>query len=530
MELEDKINLTEDQEQIYNKLIDFINNDNNKELLLIGYAGTGKTTLITKFINDLIKKKLCKKIVIAAPTHKAVNIAKSKLFSNFSSNEKLSIRIDIMTIHRLLNYKSNIDLDGNKYFAKNTVDANWNIYNLIIIDECSMLSNQIINDIQSQLEATNSKIKIIYVGDPAQLPPVNQLKSEIFEKKIKTLYLDKIVRTKNVEIMNLSNDHRKWILSQKEEDIPEICKYSCKNIKIYSSNHNQTNLWLDKFISIINKLFNSKKLIENNNIILSWTNKKCNIYNKYIREKLFKKENLDHYEIGEILIFNDFYRLKKINKDENIGDIIEYNNFYTSEQIKLIDIKKSKYKFNKLAYKISNNLPEKINLIFNKCIINLNKLLDYEIDIYEMKIKKIGDIKLNDTNNIYDILSIHPDCEKEYNSIIDEFENYISKIKIKCYDFINNIKNIDNMTKCNYQFELEKKINKLYKNWQEIIIENFAQLNYGYCITVHKSQGSTFTNVFIDILDILTNKNIEETSKCLYTAITRSSNSIMLLI
>ena len=103
------IKLTEDQLKIYNNLIKFINSE-ERELLLIGYAGTGKTTLIAKFINDITKKKLCKKIVIVAPTHKAVNIAKSKLFSNINSNETLSNKINIMTVHRLLNYKSYIYL------------------------------------------------------------------------------------------------------------------------------------------------------------------------------------------------------------------------------------------------------------------------------------------------------------------------------------------------------------------------------------------------------------------------------------
>ncbi len=323
-----ELNLTEDQYKVYNQLLKFINIDNKqKELLLIGYAGTGKTTLVAKFINDAIKNRLCKKIVIAAPTHKAVNIAKSKLFSNICSNETLSNRINIMTIHRLLNYKSNIDLNGNNYFAKNNSSpANWNIYNLIVVDECSMLSNQIINDIKSQLEEPNSKVKIVYVGDPAQLPPVNQANSEIFERNIQKLYLDKIVRTKNMKIMNLSNDHRKWILSQKEEDIPEICKYNSKNIKIYSSEHDQRNIWLDTFIKVLNtpevsrgveemqqilEIKEDNKNLENNNIILTWTNKKCNIYNKYVREKIFNKKDLDHFEVGEILIFNDFYRIEK---------------------------------------------------------------------------------------------------------------------------------------------------------------------------------------------------------------------------
>lgn len=537
-ESNNNISLTEDQRKIYNELIKFITIESKKkELLVIGYAGTGKTTLIAKFINDAIKNKLCKKIVIAAPTHKAVNIAKSKLFSNINSNETLSNRINIMTVHRLLNYKSYIDLNGNKYFAKNnSCSANWNIYNLIVVDECSMLSNQIINDIQTQLEEPNLKVKIIYVGDPAQLPPVNQLNSEIFEKNIKKLYLDKIVRTKNMKIMELSNDHRKWILSEKEEDIPEICKYTSKNIKIYSSEHNQRNIWLDKFISLLNKeLKVDDNIIENNNIILTWTNNKCNIYNKYIREKIFNKKDLDYFEIGEILIFNDFYRIEKkidVKKDdEKVDDnTIEYDNFYTSEQVKLIDIKKVRYKFNKLLYKINNNLPVKINEKFKKCINNLNKLLDTEIDIYEMKINKLSDIKVGSMTEIYEIFSIHPDSNKVYNSVLEEFENYISKVKSKCYNIINELTNTDNMKKCIYQSELEKKINNLYKNWQDLVVDKFAQLNYGYSITVHKSQGSTFMNVFTDILDILGNNNQQETSKCLYTAITRSSKRLYLLI
>jgi tRNA A37 threonylcarbamoyladenosine biosynthesis protein TsaE len=537
-ESNNNISLTEDQRKIYNELIKFVTIETKKkELLLIGYAGTGKTTLIAKFINDAIKNKLCKKIVIAAPTHKAVNIAKSKLFSNINSNETLSNRINIMTVHRLLNYKSYIDLNGNKYFAKNnSCSANWNIYNLIVVDECSMLSNQIINDIQTQLEEPNLKVKIIYVGDPAQLPPVNQLNSEIFEKNIKKLYLDKIVRTKNMKIMELSNDHRKWILSGKEEDIPEICKYSSKNIKIYSSEHNQRNIWLDKFISLLNKeLKVDDNIVENNNIILTWTNNKCNLYNKYVREKIFNKKDLDYFEIGEILIFNDFYRIEKkvIEKkvDEKVDDnIVEYDSFYTSEQVKLIDIKKVRYKFNKLLYKINNNLPNKINEKFKKCINNLNKLLDTEIDIYEMKIKKLSDIKVDSITEIYEIFSIHPDSTKVYNNILEEFENYISQVKSKCYNIINELTNTDNMKKCIYQSELEKKINNLYKNWQDLVVDKFAQLNYGYSITVHKSQGSTFMNVFTDISDILSNNNQQETSKCLYTAITRSSKRLYLLI
>ena len=70
----------------------------------------------------------------------------------------------------------------------------------------------------------------------------------------------------------------------------------------------------------------------------------------------------------------------------------------------------------------------------------------------------------------------------------------------------------------------------MWKYWNENVIDVFAQLNYGYCITVHKSQGSTFKNVFIDVYDIFNNNNKEDSLKCLYTAITRCSDNLYMLI
>ena len=62
------------------------------------------------------------------------------------------------------------------------------------------------------------------------------------------------------------------------------------------------------------------------------------------------------------------------------------------------------------------------------------------------------------------------------------------------------------------------------------VIDIFADICYGYCITTHKSQGSTFRNVYIDINNIITkNSNEEESYRCLYTAITRSSKKVNIL-
>ena len=120
-----QIELTQEQQVIYDQLIEFLKSDKEKELLLVGYAGTGKTTLVAKFINDIIKTGLSKKIVMAAPTHKAVNIAKSKLFGSKEDYEQMGKIINIMTIHRLLNYQSYVGQEGERYFARGKIDPNF---------------------------------------------------------------------------------------------------------------------------------------------------------------------------------------------------------------------------------------------------------------------------------------------------------------------------------------------------------------------------------------------------------------------
>ena len=579
--------LNEEQNNVYNNLLKFLHSDES-EVLLIGYAGTGKTTLITKFINDIINQRLVKRIAIAAPTHKAVGIIKNKLYGNIYEKENsksLMKYVEVLTIHRLLNYQNYIDNNGNTYFAKGLVDTNWDIYNLIVIDECSMLNNQIINDIVLELEKNyednkqkNNKLKIIYLGDPAQLPPVNQKISKIFTRDITKYYLEKIIRTNNNNIMDLSNQHRKWILSGDDKDMPNLELYNSNSIKI----HDNTSVWLNNFINNNNK----------NNIILSWTNKKCNLYNDYIRKAIFKKQNLSKYELGEILIFQDYYRVK-IGENDNIknnNNINNYINFYTSEQVKLYGINTKIIKFENLKVKkTSSLLPENINDIYIEYVDKLNKIInDNPIKIYELQVRKINSDeniyndnfnnlkkkieiniykskfktfteyeKINIINNIdkninfmnnlvhkyheslinnglinenITIKTIHENDVIKYNELIEIGNIKLLKLKEKLYSKINKIKDIDNIKKCNLFSFVEKKMNTLWKEWQSKIIDSIAQLNYGYCITVHKSQGSTFSNVYIDIADIFENKSKDEVLKCLYTAITRTSDSLELLL
>ena len=59
------------------------------------------------------------------------------------------------------------------------------------------------------------KSKVIFVGDPAQLPPVNEENSSVFTENFDKLTMSSIVRNSDTNIIGLSNDIRKWIEKRK---------------------------------------------------------------------------------------------------------------------------------------------------------------------------------------------------------------------------------------------------------------------------------------------------------------------------
>ncbi len=508
------IALTDEQQNAYNVLTKFVKNKQEKEMLLIGYAGTGKTTLISKFIIDTANKKKINKLAVVAPTHKAVNIIKSKLLSDIDDNIKN--KIEITTVHSLLSYNMYVDKKGTKFFAKGKHKTDLLKYDLIIIDECSMLSNQIVND----LDILKQNTKILYVGDPAQLPPVNHSESKIFNKNIKNIKLEQIIRTKNEIIHNLSQSHRFWIFDYSK--IPNLNNFQSENITFESVKNKE--IWLNKFVDTIktNDLNNLEK-----NIILTWTNEKCNTYNQYIRKKIFNKDILLKYEIGEILLFDGFYKNNDIT-------------FHTSEKVKIITIENEILNFKKLKeiekdkYKISEFIYNEINKFIN----TINTELNYNFEIYKLGVNKLCDLKniTHDENGTQIPTPIHNInvlvSDGKFTEIQQKFFDGMQQLQLMLQEHINNIDDgqITNMDKTNYLSEILKITNIIWKKWNSNIIDKIAVLNYGYAITTHKAQGGTFDDVYIDVDDILNNHNKQESLKCLYTAITRCSTTINLLL
>lgn len=133
-------------------------------LTIGGYAGTGKTTVIAG-IHHFIRAN---RIAFCAYTGKAANVLRRKLKDVRGAHDMDTVS----TIHSLI-YRYNPSTE--KFELKDSYDMN---YDLIVVDEASMVTKQIYQDLLS------FGIPIIFVGDHGQLPPVASGSFNLMERPI----------------------------------------------------------------------------------------------------------------------------------------------------------------------------------------------------------------------------------------------------------------------------------------------------------------------------------------------------------
>lgn len=157
------LQLTSSQKKVFIALKKFMSNKNKKYFRLTGYAGTGKTYLITKLMQWLKSQGLC--VIAASPTNKA----SKNLFKLAIQN---GLDIDSTTISKLLKQQPEINPESGKEDFVSNEEVDLQDYHVIIFDEFSMISKQNFTEI---INATNHvNTKLIFVGDEAQLPPVGE--------------------------------------------------------------------------------------------------------------------------------------------------------------------------------------------------------------------------------------------------------------------------------------------------------------------------------------------------------------------
>jgi exodeoxyribonuclease-5 len=161
---------TEDQSDALKKIAAYICDNNNDVIFLMsGYAGTGKTSVISSIVKTLDLLRM--KSVLLAPTGRA-----AKVLASYSGRQAF-------TVHKKI-YRQKSSKDG---FGNFSLDRNLHKDTFFIVDEASMVSNssgdsalfgsgKLLDDL---IEYVYSGIdcKLIIVGDTAQLPPVGSIVS-----------------------------------------------------------------------------------------------------------------------------------------------------------------------------------------------------------------------------------------------------------------------------------------------------------------------------------------------------------------
>ncbi len=310
-----KFPLTQDQENLVKNLSNFIfHRDDCNIFILDGYAGTGKTTIISALIKTLPYYNI--RTELLAPTGRA-----AKVLSNRSLQQAY-------TIHKKI-YYTQIDNYSNISLK---LKENKNHHTLYIIDEASMIgeSDNLLNDLFSYVK-NGVKNKIIFLGDNAQLPPVGSSESpalnpeslnQRFFEPIEYYQLTQVVRQalKSGILKNAANI--RWAINHKLQ----LPIFKTKNHKDFCR---------IEAIDFEDILVNQYRQIgEKEVVVITRSNFSANQLNQYIRNRILEKENI--IDIGEKLmsIRNNYYWNTENEYSDFIanGDILEITNIFSYEE------------------------------------------------------------------------------------------------------------------------------------------------------------------------------------------------------
>ncbi len=318
---------TSGQVEVIKQISGFITDkDNDHVFLLKGYAGTGKTSLVSSLVNVLQSIRM--RSILLAPTGRA-----AKVISSYSGRPA-------QTIHRKL-YMQDFTSDGRIRFM---LTENKHKNTLFIVDEASMIpdtsasdgslfgNRRLLNDLIEYVY-TSENCKLLLIGDTAQLPPVGielspaldpeYLKNN-FNLHIQTYELREVVRQASESgILANATDLREKIRTDRY-DMPFFNQRGFDDVLRLDGNE------LQEFLQDV---FASEELEDI--VVVCRSNKRANIFNKEIRNRILYHE--DELTAGDrlMVVRNNYFWLPKGSGTGFIanGDMIEILRIRNTKQL-----------------------------------------------------------------------------------------------------------------------------------------------------------------------------------------------------
>ena len=401
--------------------------------VLRGYAGTGKSTLMTHVVHHL-GGLVCP----TALTNKAARVLTEML------RAANLVVVKAATIYSVLKLVMKQEEDKLVLTKVEAQDAPIQAGTVYLVDECSMIPKVVLREIRYFAERHN--VKFLFVGDPFQVNPVGEVRSPVWKLDVPNWRLVKIRRFDS-SLLNLSSEVRRRI-KDKVYNIDDLF-FPSDEITITKSAKYRTKVQ-DAFVATNGEDPNLR--------VIAWTNRRVNEYSSAIRDALGRKEP---YEPGDALM---------------------------------------------MAAPIQEVIPS----ANNRFASNTKRIVSYIDD--EVKVTSVTDdsvpVILGDTRLVVPVHKLTVAGDYSGNLFIPKnvsaFEKRLSTLADEA------------------RVATGRERGHLWKSFWDAK-EQFHSVRYAQAMTVHRSQGSTYREVFLDAGNIASNPNERERMKCLYVGSSRPS-------
>jgi len=281
---------TEDQKNALEKLADFMLSSTEQQVFLLkGYAGTGKTSLISALIRYLDERRVGH--VLMAPTGRA-----AKVLASYSGHQAL-------TIHKKIYRKQVVSGEDGQF----SINFNKHKDTFFIVDEASMISNdrgetsafgsgRLLEDLL-EFVYTGENCRLILLGDTAQLPPVGQVLSPALDAgQLASLGME----AQEVELTQVLRQAGDSGILQNATSLRDSIRNDSVKIlpKIRINGVDVIRLSGDELTDTLSSSFSKVGMEESK--IICYSNKRAVLFNKGVRNTVLYKE--DEITAGDYLL------------------------------------------------------------------------------------------------------------------------------------------------------------------------------------------------------------------------------------
>ncbi|MEM9830141.1 MAG: AAA family ATPase [Bacteroidota bacterium] len=289
-------------------------------ILLKGYAGTGKTSVVSALVKALPEFDL--KLMLLAPTGRA-----AKVMAGYSERSAF-------TIHKIIYQRVADPVTGKLQFSRR---KNYQKNTLFVVDEASMLSNDVgasRNGLLSDLidyvyeQPTN---RLMLIGDSAQLPPVGQTLSQGLDAEhLEHFYRLNIFETELTEVMRQEQDSG---ILHNATQLRQQLLLEAFNIQMKTQGY--TDVYQMQGRRLEDGLrYAYDKFGRENTAVICRSNKAAVNYNRFVRHQIFFYEN--ELEVGDyLMIVKNNYFFTEENSEISFlanGDFIEILKVFSIEE------------------------------------------------------------------------------------------------------------------------------------------------------------------------------------------------------